>query len=78
MNYYTIEPNIPLPVKPKNKRSNTRTPIAHYTYMKVGDSVLVPTMGQAGAIGNLLRGEGYKAAIRTIVKNQAYRVWRLQ
>ena len=78
MDYYQIEPNIPLPTKLDHIKSNTKTPIAHYTYMNVGDSVLFPTYGQARSVGNLLRGEGYKVAVRTITHNQAYRVWRIE
>ena len=78
MNYFTIESGIPLPVKPKHRRSNTRTPIAHYTYMNIGDSVLFPTYGQAKSVCNLLHSEGYKAKMRTIVHNEAYRVWRVE
>ena len=76
-NYYHVEENIPLPTKLEHVRSRTKTPIAHYTYMNVGDSVLFPTYNQARSVGNLLRGEGYKVAVRTIICNQAYRVWRL-
>ena len=78
MNYYTIESGVPLPITQEDKRSNTKTPIAHYTYMTSGQSVLVPTIGQARSIGNLLRSQGYKLTVRTITKNQAYRVWRLE
>ena len=78
MNNYQIEANIPLPAKLGHIKSNTKTPIAHYTYMNVGDSVLFPTYGQARSVGNLLRSEGYKVAVRTITRNLAYRVWRLE
>jgi len=77
-NYYTIEPNVPLPTKLEHVKSRTKTPIVHYLNMNIGDSVLFPTYNQARSVGNLLRSEGYKVTVRTIVRNQAYRVWRIQ
>ena len=79
MNYYTIEPNIPIPAKAqKHRKSGTKTPIAHYTYMEVGDSVVFPTYNQARSVDNLLRNAGYKSITRMIVRNHAYRVWRIE
>ena len=77
---YYIESGIPLPVKPKHRRPNTRTPtaLAYYTYMNIGDSALFPTFNQAKSVWNLLRKEGYKATMKTIVHNEAYRVWRVK